>query len=505
MRRPRAVRRIGQLAKSLWQDESGVILPYVTLLLIVIIGLSLLALDGARLVGLQTQLQNAADFYALAAAAELDHLPDSIERANRATEALMKDRNAENVGGGSAFVTVARKRFLSSLPARDTDPVTSIYETSDPSLARFIEVTVTPVSMNTIMPAALLGLASEVSVRAQAVAGYDQVFCNHAPVLVCNPFETAGMSHYQATQALVEASDTAAGRRRLIRLAGTHNKNGRYGPGDFGYLAPATGSLPTNACGPDVADGMPQALASTAPPACFRMDEVNLQPGNDRLAMDGLNTRFDIYADSFSSCKNYPPDQNVRKGYTTVGNVNWCKAMPSDSNWPMTNQNATPLPVDQNMITMDQLGRPVLNPSIRLGNGIWDCDAYWSVAHPSRYDHVAPQGCTSTATISRYDVYQYEIRSNSLYDRSLAAEIGAPRCNRRAAADRRILYGAVVNCLSSQVAVRRDAQNVLVAAFAKFFLVLPATEQTGGNLYGEFVGLVRHSDHLTYDSVQLYR
>ncbi len=48
--------------------------------------------------------------------------------------------------------------------------------------------------------------------------------------------------------------------------------------------------------------------------------------------MDGLNTRFDIYADDFESCKaNYVADANVRKGYTTLGNINWCNAKPSGS------------------------------------------------------------------------------------------------------------------------------------------------------------------------------
>jgi Flp pilus assembly protein TadG len=497
-------RQVGRFSRSLWEDTSGVILPYVTILLVVIVGVSLLALDGARLVGLQTQLQNAADAYALAGAAELDRLPDAIDRANRAIDVLMKNRNSEDVGGGAEFVTVARRRFLSSLPASDV-PVTSIHETSDPTLARFIEVTVTPVAMNTIMPAAFLKLASNVSAGAQAVGGYDQVLCNTAPLLVCNPFEENGMSHYEATQALVNASKNPAGQRKLIRLARTRNKNDPYRPGDFGYPAPVTGSLPVDACGPNAGDGMPQALAANQAPACFRMSGVNLQPGNDQLAMEGLNTRFDIYTNSFRSCTNYPADQNVRKGYTTVGNVNWCNASPSGNGWPIADPNATGLPVDLNMVATDKDGRPVLNTNIALGSGTWDCAAYWSEAHPERWGHLAPQGCTATATISRYKVYQYEIDSHYLYDRSLGAETGAPKCNPRSSANRRILYGAIVNCLSSPVIVQGNARNVPLAAFGKFFLVFPATKETNDNIYVELNGLIQPSDHLTYDSVQLHR
>src|SRR5450759_5938066 len=70
-----------QLIKAFWSDTDGIILPYVTVMLVVIIGVSVLALDGARFMYLQTQLQNGADALALAAAAELDRTPTAIERA----------------------------------------------------------------------------------------------------------------------------------------------------------------------------------------------------------------------------------------------------------------------------------------------------------------------------------------------------------------------------------------------------------------------------------------
>ena len=61
--------------KAIWYDTDGFILPYVTILLVVFVGLSVLALDGARYISLQTQLQNGADEIALAGAAELDGSP----------------------------------------------------------------------------------------------------------------------------------------------------------------------------------------------------------------------------------------------------------------------------------------------------------------------------------------------------------------------------------------------------------------------------------------------
>ena len=53
--------KILSLAKALYSDTSGIILPYVTLMLVAIVGIAVLALDGARYMSLQTQLQSAAD------------------------------------------------------------------------------------------------------------------------------------------------------------------------------------------------------------------------------------------------------------------------------------------------------------------------------------------------------------------------------------------------------------------------------------------------------------
>ena len=52
----RLSRHVGQSAASLWRDESGIMLPYVTIMLFVFIGLGLLALDGGRAMSFQSQV-----------------------------------------------------------------------------------------------------------------------------------------------------------------------------------------------------------------------------------------------------------------------------------------------------------------------------------------------------------------------------------------------------------------------------------------------------------------
>ena len=140
--------------------------------------------------------------------------------------------------------------------------------------------------------------------------------------------------------------------------------------------------------------------------------------------------------------------------------------------------------------------------TVAVGNGIWDCASYWSVAHfAGPGSGLPPTGCTSTATISRYSVYQYEM--NYICDRSPGGEIGAPRCNPLGIKNRRILNAAIINCGSSPVAVAHNARDVPVAAFGKFFLTVPAAARAGP--YAEFLGLIKATDSVNHDMVQLYR
>ena len=125
--------------------------------------------------------------------------------------------------------------------------------------------------------------------------------------------------------------------------------------------------------------------------------------------------------------------------------------------------------------------------------------------------HAAPAGCTATATISRYDVYRYEITQNWLSDpnqtQSNPKEIGAPQCTGATAAttERRLLNVAIVNCLSSPVPIQSNAQNVPVAAFGSFFLTHAAPTSGTNKPFAEFRGIIGRGNGVLYDQVQLYR
>ena len=317
--------------RALWADTDGIMLPYVTIMLVIFVGVGALALDGARSTSLQTQLQKGADALAIAGAAELDRLTTSTSRATNAINTFLT--NSILLTGSN--VTVSSIRFLSSLPASDNTAITAVLCTTACTAAqsiqaRFVEVTVAPVSMPTIMPVRFFGATNNsVTAGASAVAGMDQVSCGLTPLFICNPFEQIGDTYDQAT-ARIEAADLdPTFKRKLIRLADT-GAPGTWGPGDFGYLVPEPGTLPNDSCFPNAGDEIGKAMGMDKPLICVRQNGVDLNTGNTAAALRGLNTRFGQYQNSMpASCKtSYPPDRNVKSGYKAGPGGDWCRATP---------------------------------------------------------------------------------------------------------------------------------------------------------------------------------
>ena len=487
---PLSIDKIRASVTAFGRDTSGIILPYVTLMLVVIIGLAVLALDGARYISLQTQLQNAADALALAGAAELDRLPNSEDRASRAIRNLISNSSVFG-SGAQKTVQVANIRFFSEIPDADVAPESAGIGASDPTRARFVSVAVRPVTLGTILPASLFGGSNAITTGASAAAGFDQVVCQIPPLFVCNPYETDNASYEGATGALQAAAADPAIRRRLLRLHQFRGAN-EHAAGDYGFLAASS------LAGDD--RSLADALAVNRPAACFLQRGVNLRPGFVLAAREAFNVRFDIYEGEMVTKKtdsDYRPAENVRKGY--VGGS--CRGMPAN-NWPIGSppNQATGLPLD----------RTWPGPGGRIGAGDWDFDTYWQVNHSG--DGRAPPAtggapASNANPPSRYEIYRYEIEQGFVADRSPGGESGAPACysgdNLANVPDRRVLYAAVINCRS--LGLDAGARwNIPVAAFAKFFLTLPLV-RSQTDLYVELVELVKGGDHGNYDLVQLYR
>jgi Putative Flp pilus-assembly TadE/G-like len=499
--------RLKTSAKRLWADTDGVILPYVTIMLVVIVGVSVLAIDGARVTSLQTQLQRAADAYALAGAVELDGADGARDRATAAINTLVT--NSTLPGMGNEEVAVASIRYLKSLPTEDLTAIDASHDAATDAEAKYVEVTAQPVALTNILPASFFGGPNTTTTGAQAVAGRgDLTICDVPPVYICNPYETPGNSDAAATALLLQNLDTentatALERRRQWKLL-----NGKDGPGQFGWLFP-----------PDECSGancLRDWIARTKPNACYNKARVHLNTGAMSSVNDALNVRFDIYGGPLSYSPDYAPAVNVRRGFTKGGGKTpWCtpQARPTS---PYPYNPATGVVTNG----VGALGRDTGTwPLPHKGTGVWDCDRYWKYNHTA----AAPTGCTTSATISRYDVYRYEIDHNLLNDWSGdrkpngTGESGRPYCAGEnngvdvstGGMDRRIIFAAIVNCVArGPFPGGNNAVDVPVAAFGKFFMTEPvgAADPSDPAVRGEFVGVAKLEDGVTlYATVQLYR
>jgi len=349
----RSIGRLPRAVTTFWNDTSGIILPYVALMLVVFVGLVLLAIDGARLTSLQTQIQAAADAIALAGARELNQRPGAQSRAISAmtNTAFGNDNTLSGLGTSPTFAY--SHAFYQSLPAAGsatdytgTAP-TGSQEQQDLA-TKFVAVTVAPVTLSTIMPVPLVNAARSVSysaasfsVGAKAIAGFTAVtVCNVTPIFMCNPYETTGMTDTQATQALINALDpnsptfSAATLRQQIRM---NRSAASISPGNFGWIQTADGCNNSNC--------MRQNLAAAAG-SCYSSFTVSLATGNKNNVENYFDTRFDIYSmnpkPAVSSVN--APSVNVRKGYLPGNKGDWCKANSADQfNPPAQYYTTTPV------------------------------------------------------------------------------------------------------------------------------------------------------------------
>jgi hypothetical protein len=321
----RAPDRFARRALALWRDTDGLMVPYVAVMLPVLVGFALLALDGSRRMSLQTQMQAAADSLALAGARELNKQAGAESRAISAMANAHAATKSSNTlfGVGSSPELEYTFVFYSSLSAASGGIGGS--GASGDSDAKYVAVKIIPQTWSTILPATFLANISTnaFAIGADAVAGFAGTsVCSVAPIFVCNPYEeSAGsMTDAQATEALYSAFDDPAMLRRQLKL----NRNG-VGPGHFGWLNTADGCDDTTCRAKNVAG---------ASGACYSDAGVSLAVGNKNAVEQYFDARFDIYNQDppLASPTADPPAVNVRKGYLPghkSNAVDWCSATPA--------------------------------------------------------------------------------------------------------------------------------------------------------------------------------
>jgi Flp pilus assembly protein TadG len=418
-----------QHPSRLWADRSAAVAPTVALSLFALIGVGGIAFDYARVASLDTEMQNAADQAALAAATQLDQQAGAVARATAAANGLLanqtlmaNDGNAANMSVNlTTVVFYATKTDAEAANGTDCPTVNAV--TAD-ATAKFVCVrTMNRVARYALTP--VVAAFSSGNVSAMAVAGLGSAICKVPPVMICNPDEPDTNTNVNLD---FNVSSKIGYGMRLVTVG---NGPSAWAPGNFGYLD--TGSSTSN---PNVE--LRQALGwSTAPGDCSGLNGVKTRTGAGTPVTQGLNTRFDIYekanvgngnAASCPTGSSCPPSINtvkdvIQKGTPSSGNK--CGFANNEWELPATRYLPTSATADLALADMpDAMGHPrdkchavSQNGTCsngKIGDGNWDRSAYfyvnygWSSASWPTYVATGSNPIT-TSTPTRYQVYLWEI------------------------------------------------------------------------------------------------
>ena len=488
--------------RSFLRNDSGSVAPTVGLSLIALIAAGGLAFDYSRVAAMDTELQNAADQAALAAATQLDGLANAQTRATTAANSLVANQTRMANDGGNPAVTIATVTFYSSY----TNPTTKTLATGDAD-SDFVEVTVNSRTARyafTPIVAAFSG-----SLNARAVAGLGSAICGVVPFFICNPVEPVGNLDPN-----YPPGGVSPGTGIVMGEGGT-----QWGPGNFGFLD----QLGTGA------SGVAAALASNSLFGnCSITNTVNTQTGNLINAVrDSLNMRFDFAPGNAGACQNPPcqPSENVAKDVVRPngGACAWQQNPVTQASDMTGTQPPRYFPDSPTAYlptgTVPQImGHPrdrchyfkrMPNPNTtlydfctngRVGDGNWDRDAYFAANHTGVTWATEPGlDANGDGIVTRYETYLWEAADvpnrlgqhagNGAFTAWSTPQTGqclAPGvAPNPAGTDRRRITAAVVNCRRvSQTPGLNGNKTIPVAGFIDVFLVEPSMDRTRCNVTG---------------------
>ena len=480
---------------ALKRDRSGAIAPTVALSLFALVAAGGLAFDYAHLATLDTELQDAADQSALAAASQLDGQPNAMARATAAAQSLVANRALmANYTTNPAVAMQTPTYYVSYDRVNDTYGAVA---TTD-ATAKVVKVAVVG---RRVLYAFTLN-TTQAPIQAEAVASLGTAICKTPPVMICNPDEpTANVNEKYPFDANALAGDG------MLLVTGN-----AVTAGNFGFLQ-------INDPGANV---LKAALGYNSPPGdCSPTDTVATKTGMNASVMDALNTRFDIDTNGSSSCPSggtCSPSRNSRKDLVKTGaasancGLGGNKAWQESSN-PYAPTTTTPLasgypdmmghPRDICHAIGSSLASAVANgcttASGRIGNGIWDRDAYFRVNYGwnSKATWMSQTGLL--ATVSRYQVYQWELEHSATADmiQNSSGKSGysypvclAPGITPTATTvDRRRISAALINCKAN--GANGHSTDMSVLKFVDLFLVEPSVARartSATDVYVEIIG-----------------
>ena len=537
---------MGRTFKKLRRDLRGAVAPTVALSLFGLIAAGGIAFDYARMATLDTELQQAADQAALAAATQLDGRAGALSRADAAARNLISndtlfanDSGGSNSGGGiTAQVDTASDTQAQGYTANqqavvfyktraDAEADANGFDVASgrDSEAHFVRIRIETRSAHFALTPIVGAMSADMT--AQATAGLGSAICKVPPVMICNPQEPAG----NGNERLAYTATRGMGLRLITGNADV--------PGNFGWLDAglANGS-----------NALAAALGYNAPPGdCQPIDGVTTKTGMDTAVLKALNTRFDVYANGNSACPSQGggscnPAVNTRKDLTckrdntgTGCNGSWgqsstpyklptttvCTRRNPQGNCTQTQQVAVERALTTGDTYPDMMGYPHdICQSQAMGsgtcpgaegNGTWDRDAYFKVNYG--WDNAtwkSQTGLTDTGSnkASRWDVYQWELTHQNVSGKGIAVrqdigqnsafskptgQNGAGVAASATQADRRRISAAVLNCIALNA--HGKTVGAPVTTWLDLFLVEPAISRTTGvitdqkEVYVEVIGV----------------
>ncbi|HKR91225.1 TadE/TadG family type IV pilus assembly protein, partial [Novosphingobium sp.] len=397
------------MLRSFARDEGGAISSLYAVGILVLVAMAGIGFDYGRLMTLNSELQNAADQAALAAATQLDGRDDAMTRARSAatnafataTSSYVNQTRIANDGSGRPITNLTFQFYDSYSSGGDTLG-TELTDDTKGAQAQVVQVTVNARKVFYALTP-LIGAFNSGNVIGKATAALDSALCKVPPLMVCAPsvdFPTA--------------SDIGKG---VLMEPGA--SVGFWRPGTFGYLDLLGGG----------ANGLRQLLGSNGlQNTCISNDgTVDAKPGNTASAPDALNTRFDMYAGGLNcgSDGTFCPVQNTRKDQVrseayTYKNPGAVPARPAcDSTLPSGHTNGkggapdtdvgswqtVPSGLSPASAAMQGFPRDTCHDTYscggNFGDGVWNRSAYLAAM---------PFGASVPADkLTRYQVYQWEL------------------------------------------------------------------------------------------------
>ena len=483
-------------------DERGAVAALYAMALFGLVAIAGVGWDYGRLMAMDSELQNAADQAALAAATQLDGRSGAIARAQSAATGYLANATSDfvnvtrlaNDGEGRPITDLTLTFYESYDSATDTPGDV----TTDDNDARVVQVTVNGrEAFYALTP--VVGLISSGQIVADAVAGLESSACNVPPLMFCAP---SGNNNFPTTADIGSALD----------LREHPQGSEDFSPGNFDLLQIEYDNVAQN--------NQNRTLGLNSDFLGCTGETILTRPGSRTPETNAINTRFDIYANPLS-CENdgdFCPAQLVRSNYVREVRIqgnnqgNNAVTCASATNYDLIPASSVPsgITIPEQAFPLDSCQTLGLAGCLSFGDGDWPVDQYMQAIHGVNSASAPGLDANNDGQITRFEVYQWELSDSS---RRLSRELGRTTSgngnNRRTTLycshptprstplvpsatqkDRRIVTVASVDCTDSG---GRFPINSI--RWVDLFLLGPVTGSTGSaELRAEIIGPARRAD-----------